>query len=88
MLAVFGAAVALTGSLMAAGPSAAQTEPPVELKVMTFNIWYGATQTHGLDEVVEAITAADADVVGMQEPYARLRRSRQRSGSTPRRACT
>jgi len=74
VLAAAGAAVALMGSLSAAGPTAAQTEPPVELKVMTFNIWYGATQTHGLDQVVEAISAADADVVGMQEPYARLRR--------------
>jgi endonuclease/exonuclease/phosphatase family metal-dependent hydrolase len=47
---------------------------PVQLTVMTFNIWYGASQTHGLDEVVEAIERAGADVVGMQEPYTRLRR--------------
>ncbi len=50
------------------------SEEPIELRVMTFNIWYGATVTNGLDEVIEAIQAADADVVGMQEPYARLRR--------------
>jgi len=62
----------LFGSLVA--PAAAQTEPPVELRVMTFNIWYGATQTQGLDQVIEAIRAADADVVGLQEPYARVRR--------------
>lgn len=60
-------------------PSPASTgvdlaEPIITLRVMTFNIWYGATVTDGLDEVVEAIQAAGADVVGMQEPYARLRR--------------
>ena len=41
---------------------------------MTFNIWYGATVTHGLYEVVRAIREAGADVVGLQEPYARTRR--------------
>jgi endonuclease/exonuclease/phosphatase family metal-dependent hydrolase len=40
---------------------------------MTFNIWYGATRTD-LGKVIEAIQTARADVVGMQEPYARLRR--------------
>ena len=68
------AALVLATSLTVAGPSTAQITEPVILKVMTFNIWYGATQTHGLGEVVEAIRAADADIVGMQEPYARLRR--------------
>ncbi len=54
--------------------AAAQTETePVELRVMSFNIWYGATRTD-LSKVVDAIRAAEADVVGMQEPYARLRR--------------
>jgi endonuclease/exonuclease/phosphatase family metal-dependent hydrolase len=57
------------------GSSGGQPAPePIELRVMTFNIWYGATPTDGLGEVIEAIEAADADVVGMQEPYARLRR--------------
>jgi endonuclease/exonuclease/phosphatase family metal-dependent hydrolase len=56
------------------GPSSGQPAPgTIELRVMTFNIWYGATATD-LAKVVEAIEAADADVVGMQEPYARLRR--------------
>jgi endonuclease/exonuclease/phosphatase family metal-dependent hydrolase len=55
-------------------PSSGQPVPEsIELRVMTFNIWYGATATD-LDKVIEAIEAADADVVGMQEPYARLRR--------------
>lgn len=54
--------------------AAVAAEPdPVRLRVMTFNIWYGATATD-LGQVIEAIRAADADVVGLQEPYARLRR--------------
>lgn len=64
----------LLASVTLVGTTAAQVPPPVfELRVMTFNIWYGATATD-LGKVVEAIRAADADVVGMQEPYARLRR--------------
>ena len=55
-------------------PAVAQVGDPIVLRVMTFNIWYGATPTDGLDEVIEAIELAGADVVGMQEPYARLRR--------------
>jgi endonuclease/exonuclease/phosphatase family metal-dependent hydrolase len=63
-------------ALLSSVPSAAgaQDAEPIALRVMTFNIWYGATQTHGLEEVVQAVRRADADVVGMQEPYARLRR--------------
>jgi endonuclease/exonuclease/phosphatase family metal-dependent hydrolase len=68
-------AIVAIATLAAVVPSpAGAQEPPVRLRVMTFNIWYGATVTHGLDEVVEAIRLAGADVVGMQEPYARLRR--------------
>jgi endonuclease/exonuclease/phosphatase family metal-dependent hydrolase len=67
-------ALVATASLTPLARPAAAQEAPVRLRVMTFNIWYGATVTHGLDEVVEAIRLADADVVGMQEPYARLRR--------------
>lgn len=58
-------------------PAAAQ---PVDVTVMSFNIWYGSTQTHGMDQVVEAIRKAGADVVGMQEPYARLREVASRLG--------
>jgi endonuclease/exonuclease/phosphatase family metal-dependent hydrolase len=64
-------ATATTPAHPAAGRS---PEEAVVLRVMTFNIWYGATRTHGLDQVVEAIELAGADVVGLQEPYARLRR--------------
>ncbi|MEX2407168.1 MAG: endonuclease/exonuclease/phosphatase family protein, partial [Actinomycetota bacterium] len=67
-------AFAVLVTSLTAGSSGGQPTPePVELRVMTFNIWYGATATD-LDKVIEAIEAADADVVGMQEPYARLRR--------------
>jgi endonuclease/exonuclease/phosphatase family metal-dependent hydrolase len=66
----------LVGSSLLSPPAAAPQPAPatVELRVMTFNIWYGATPTDGIPEVIEAIRAAGADVVGMQEPYARLRR--------------
>ena len=39
---------------------------------MTFNIRYGGT--YDFDQVMEAIRAADADVVGVQEPYGRISR--------------
>jgi endonuclease/exonuclease/phosphatase family metal-dependent hydrolase len=73
---------ALTIAALAIGPietstgdASGRTAPqPVDLTVMTFNIWYGATVTHGLDEVVRGIREAGADVVGLQEPYARIRR--------------
>ena len=70
------------------GPAVAQSGDPVVLTVMTFNIWYGATPTDGLDEVMEAIELAGADVVGMQEPYARLRRIADALGFYSRRGCT
>jgi endonuclease/exonuclease/phosphatase family metal-dependent hydrolase len=64
------ASLTFTADLPAGAQSA---DTSVELRIMTFNIWYGATATD-LGKVIEAIEAADADVVGMQEPYARLRR--------------
>jgi len=64
--------IATSLTVVASAAAQAPTEP-VELRVMTFNIWYGATATD-LGKVIEAIGAAEADVVGMQEPYARLRR--------------
>jgi endonuclease/exonuclease/phosphatase family metal-dependent hydrolase len=54
-------------------PATAQSPGTVELRVMSFNIWLGAAKTD-LGKVVETIEAADADVVGMQEPFARLRK--------------
>lgn len=42
-------------------------EPAIDLRVMTFNIWYGGAQVDA-GQVVEAIRAAKADIVGLQEP--------------------
>jgi endonuclease/exonuclease/phosphatase family metal-dependent hydrolase len=42
-------------------------EPAIELRVMTFNMWYGGAQVNA-GQVVEAIRAARADIVGLQEP--------------------
>jgi len=47
--------------------SSQSAEPePFELRVMTFNIWLGG-ELVDFGKVVEAIQAADADVVGIQE---------------------
>lgn len=45
----------------------------MELKVMSFNIWYGGEQV-SLDKVAEAIEVADADIVGVQETDGNLAR--------------
>lgn len=59
---------ALLAALLLA--TTAQAEEPLRLKVMTFNIWYGGDQV-SFAKVVEAIRAADADIVGLQEPDGR-----------------
>jgi exonuclease III len=46
-------------------PSAAEPTP-VTLKVMTFNIWLGGDQVN-FNKVIDAIRAADADIVCLQE---------------------
>ncbi len=75
-------ATGLLALLAAAGPVApagAHTEEatpagePVELTVMTFNIWVGGGQVD-FDQVPAAIQAAGADVVGMQESGGNLNR--------------
>ena len=48
-------------------------EAPVTLRVMTFNVWYGGEQV-SLGKVGEAIRAADADIVGLQETDRNLER--------------
>jgi endonuclease/exonuclease/phosphatase family metal-dependent hydrolase len=45
----------------------------VTLRVMTFNVWYGGVSVD-LGQIGEAIRAAGADVVGVQEPEGDLRR--------------
>ncbi len=61
-------------ALPAAGP-AAGAPAPIRLRVMTFNIQYGARLSpHGIRDVARAIRAADADVVGLQEPFGTTRK--------------
>lgn len=47
-----------------ATPAAAE---PMQIKVLTFNIWYGGDQVD-FASVIKAIRLADADIVGLQEP--------------------
>ena len=54
-------------ALSFAAATFASAEEAVRLKVMTFNIWYGGDQVN-FAKVIEAIRAADADIVGLQEP--------------------
>jgi endonuclease/exonuclease/phosphatase family metal-dependent hydrolase len=64
------AAAMWTAGLVAAAP--AQAAPStVRLRLMTFNIEYGGTVVD-FDRIVEAVVAADADVVGVNESYSHL----------------
>ena len=47
-------------------PVPAEDQKPLTLRVMTFNVWYGGEQV-SLAKVGEAIRAAEADIVGVQE---------------------
>ena len=75
--------VACSLALLAAGlvgsvgsPAAARGDGTIRLHVMTFNIREGGV--HGrFSKVVEAIRKADADVVGLQEPFGRTRKLAQ-----------
>ena len=51
----------------------------IELRVMTFNVWYGGEEV-SLERVGEAIRAADADIVGLQETDRNLRRIAHAAG--------
>jgi endonuclease/exonuclease/phosphatase family metal-dependent hydrolase len=50
--------------LFSAAVSAAE---PVQVRIMSFNIWYGGDQVD-FNNIIEAIKKADADIVGLQEP--------------------
>ncbi|MDA0707298.1 MAG: endonuclease/exonuclease/phosphatase family protein [Proteobacteria bacterium] len=68
-------AFALHGEIAAAEePSEAMT-----LRVMTFNVWYGAEQV-SLEKIGEAIRAADPDIVGVQEADRNLSRVAEVAG--------
>lgn len=77
VLLLFLVAVCATAGLRVArpAPTAAQdiTPAPVELRVMTFNIWLGGALID-FYQVVAAIEAADADIVGIQEAEGNLPR--------------
>src|SRR4029450_14110587 len=70
-----GLALAMGPVVASTGGSAQAALQPGDLTVMTFNIWYGATVTHGLDEVVRAIREAGGDVGGAPGPNAATRTS-------------
>jgi len=68
------ALAALVAALALAGP--AQAKP---VTVMTFNVWYGGVQVD-FPAIGRAIRAADADVVGIQEPEGNLGRIARSAG--------
>ncbi len=47
--------------------STALADDPVNLRIMTYNIWYGGAQV-SFEQTIATIRAADADIVGLQEP--------------------
>lgn len=58
--AMMAAAFVFLGNIATAGDT-------VELKVLSFNIWYGGEQV-SFEQVLKVIRAADADIVALQEP--------------------
>jgi endonuclease/exonuclease/phosphatase family metal-dependent hydrolase len=58
---------------LAGSACAAAADGGITLRVMTFNVWYGGEQV-SLGKVGEAIRAADADIVGLQETDRNLER--------------
>jgi endonuclease/exonuclease/phosphatase family metal-dependent hydrolase len=66
-------ALALLLALVAAPAACAQQPTPVDVRVMTFNIWLGGDVVD-FGKVVEAITVARADIVGLQEAEGNTRR--------------
>jgi endonuclease/exonuclease/phosphatase family metal-dependent hydrolase len=60
-------------------PVAAIADEAVTLRVMTFNAWYGGEQV-SLEKIGEAIRAANADIVGVQEADRNLERIAEAAG--------
>lgn len=58
---------------------AAAADEAVTLRIMTFNVWYGGEQV-SLEKVGEAIRAANADIVGVQEADRNLERIAEAAG--------
>jgi endonuclease/exonuclease/phosphatase family metal-dependent hydrolase len=57
----------------AAGEAALTQDGPVDITVMSFNIWYGGEQV-SFPTVIEAIRRANPDIIGLQEPDGNLTR--------------
>jgi endonuclease/exonuclease/phosphatase family metal-dependent hydrolase len=54
----------LAALVLATGPARAEE---VDLRVMSFNIWYGGVQV-SQPEVIDILKQSDADIIGLQEP--------------------
>src|ERR1700750_2376850 len=68
------AALVLVPGARAQAPAVPLPAPtPLDVRVMTFNIWFGGDEVD-FSKVVEAITAARADIVGLQEAEGNTRR--------------
>ncbi len=59
--------LALAAAVLALVTPPALAEDKVDLRVMSFNIWYGGVQV-SQTELVEILRASDADIIGLQEP--------------------
>ncbi len=59
--------------LLASAATAAAADDAVDLRIMTFNVWLGGEQVN-IERVFDAIGAADADIVLLQEPEGQTRR--------------
>src|SRR3954466_12754707 len=74
------AALAVVPTARAQAPAVPTPAPtPVDVRVMTFNIWLGGDVVD-FGKVVDAISAARADIVGLQEAEATRAGSPARSG--------
>lgn len=69
-------AVLLVG---AATLSQAHADDPIQLKVMSFNVWYGGEQVN-FDKVVEAVRKADPDILAVLEPDGNLAKIAKETG--------
>lgn len=58
--------------LLSGSPGLAE-DHSIELRVMSFNVWYGGDEV-SLAKTGDAIRAADADIVGLQETDRNLER--------------
>lgn len=83
-----GPRIALIAACLALGAAGCDDAPDpepdapagsVELRVMSFNIWYGGVSID-FGQIAAAIRAADADIVGVQETEGNLRRLADAAG--------